>query len=932
MSKESLEKLDNNNSKNIVIIGNGFDMSLGLKSSYQHFIEYIKYRNRFSGDNELYNYNRLFLRKYEGFHLNWSDFESLYEETVRKINNRSNKNEEPQDIFDIASINDSIKKLEEDFQEYLSYEYPKWVQHKTIEIGSSGFKRFTEPINPFFIKMIEDENTFFINFNYTNTIEDLCESVLYDNSMPGSSIKVKNAKDRVFHIHGSLDEENILFGGGFTDSEDINNIHYSQSLINDKLFRIKENELLNSTRKKIMSIIDLDKKEKNYNLYIIGHSLKGSDFPFLSRIIKKASKVYIFYYGDDYILKMEEILREFGSSVAEKIVLVPFLEILLRDKLIVSSYKEYQTISSFMPNKFPREDILSELSLTSDHFSFRNINELRINPSNVEKVLQIVRNLQFNQNTFRISRIYIEETIESAYFNKLSDSKEFLKLLKWVSKVIFSNTEINTNFLNQVLVNGSNLIYIRMEHCTLLNDIDDCYTDISVCESLKRVEIIDCFFSSALSNSKDIFYIRSDAPNNIESLTILGNTDLVIDKGVLEQSKNLIDLNIALTTRNVYQEEIHLKDLEILQIDHTSGFVPNITVGNNIEEIVIIGYSEEFLRLSSIMKNNEGSVGFPKLRLLHLKNPDVMTLCNNVIVDVILDVFSKDTKFIVDKDIKSINEYYLDNKEPFSKGIIDNNILLKLKGLFQEILNLADQSTIEEILEDTSAKLQKIIQTNKQTDIEQKDGHDINQNTEYDLERKPVTNNFSTYTKIDRFLFDYKMGSKMTRDELLNVLQQQKKPEIVSGIYYDIFNEIDKEIINSIVDVQDLKHQYFAKALNKIINNFSEKWFVSKDELKLSVIQYDSVNDIPNIGRIIESKDYYKYKAKHPEMNPFKYSQDIKHFWQKELDEKVVWINNEVKHETSLNHLYKLLEEIQDNNLIEDANPIDIDEECSVKQ
>ncbi|TYS89959.1 AbiH family protein [Rossellomorea aquimaris] len=926
MGKESQERVEDNNLKNIVIVGNGFDMSLGLKSSYHHFIEYIKYRKRFSGDNELYNYNRLFLRKYEGFHLNWSDFESLYEETVRKINNRSHKNEEPQDIFDISSINDSIKKLEEDFQEYLSYEYPKWVQRKTIEIGSSGFKRFTEPINPFFIKMIEDENTFFINFNYTNTVEDLCESVLYDSNLPGSSMKVKNAKDRVFHIHGSLDEENILFGGGFTDSEDINNIHYSQSLINDKLFRIKENESLNTTRKKMMSIIDLEKEEANNNLYIIGHSLKGSDFPFLSRIIKKASKVYIFYYGDDYILKMEEILREFGSSVAEKIVLVPFLEILLHDKLIVSSYKEYETISSFLPKKFPNEDILSELSLTRHHFSFQNINELRINQSNVEKVLQLVENLQTIRNVFRISRLYIEETIDPTDFNKLSNSKEFLKNLKSVNKVIFSNTEISTNFLHQVLVNGSNLVYIRMEHCTLFNNIDNFYLDISECESLKRLEIIDCFFSS---DSKDIFLIKSNEQNNIENLTILGNTDLVIDNCVLEQSKNLIDLNIAITNRNVYQEEIHLKDLEILQIDHTSGFVPNITVGNNIEEIVIIGYSEKYFRLSSIMKNNEGSVGFPKLRLLHLKNPDIMTLCNNVIVDVILDVFSKDTKFIVDKDIKSINEYYLENKEAFNERLIDNNFLLKFKDLFEEISNLEDHSTIEEILEDTRAKLQKIIQSDKRADNEQK-GYDINQKIEYNSGRKRVTNNSSTYTSIDRFLFDYKVGSK-TRDELLNVLQQRKKPEIVSGIYYDIFNEIDSAIINSIDDVRDMRHQCFAKALNKIINDFSEKWFVSKDELKLSAIQYDRANDIPNIGRIIESRDFNKFKAKHPEMNTFRYSQQIKHFWKKELDEKVVWINNEVKHETSLNHLFELLEDIHENNLNEDAAPTEIDEECSVK-
>lgn len=178
MNEEDQENFNSNNSRNIVIVGNGFDMSLGLKSSYQNFIEYIKSRKKFLGDNELYNYNRLFIRKYEGFNLNWSDFESLYEETVRKINKRSQKNDEPQDIFDISSINDSIKKLEEDFQEYLLYEYPKWIQYKTNEIGNSGFKRFSEPINPFFIRMIEDENTFFINFNYTNTLR-ICVKVYF---------------------------------------------------------------------------------------------------------------------------------------------------------------------------------------------------------------------------------------------------------------------------------------------------------------------------------------------------------------------------------------------------------------------------------------------------------------------------------------------------------------------------------------------------------------------------------------------------------------------------------------------------------------------------------------------------------------------------------------------------------------------------------
>ncbi|MFJ7977106.1 AbiH family protein [Peribacillus sp. NPDC096379] len=925
MSKEEQEKLDANNSlKNIVIVGNGFDMSLGLKSSYQNFIEYIKNRKRFAEDYELYNYNRLFLRKYENFRLNWSDFESLYEETVRKINNRSEKNEEPQDIFDIASLNDSIKRLEEDFHEYLLDEYPKWVEQNTIPIGNSDFKQFKVEVNPFFEKMIKDENTFFVNFNYTNTIEDLCESVLYDTgSIAKSSLEVKKAKERVFHIHGSLEEENILFGGGFTDSEDIGQIHYSQSLINDKLFRIKENELLNSTRNKIMSTIGLDSEVTNNDLYIIGHSLQGSDFPFLSKLIQKANKVFIFYYEDDYIFKMEEILRKFGSSVAEKIVLVPFLEILLQESLIVSNFKEYLTIDSFVSNKFPKEDILSELSLTISHFTLRNINELRISVGNIDRVLQISRNLILNKNASRIARVYFEETIDSTNFEKLNNSEDFLKLLKWVKKVDFSNTEIDSDFFVRLLEYGSSLAYIRMENCTLVNE-NNVSVNISTCESLRRLEILDCSFTSNLIDTKKgVFYIRSESQNNIEKLTVLRNTNLVIEKSVLEKSTNLIELNILITNENVYQEEIHqeeihLENLETLQIDHSSGLIPNITVGNKIKEIIIIGYSDEFIKLSSIMRSNEQSVGFPKLRLFHLKTPDQMTSCRNLIVDVILDVYSNDTKFIVDKDIKSIKEYFLEDKEPHTQifnhfgGLIDDSILAKVKDLFLRVSNLTSQSIIEEFLEEMNTKLDVKTQTIKQTeqDIEQKDVNGSNHTNEYDLESKSVNNKKDyVYTLIDSLLYDYRIGSIPTSEELFKALGQENKPEIVVGIYHEIVKEISNANnhgkYNSKEDVQDLKIKLFTQARDKVIRDFSEEWFVSEDELDLSAIQYvEGIHEIPNIGRIIDSRSYESYKAKHQEANPFansiKYTQAMKRDWKRELDEKVVWLNDELKRTSNL--------------------------------
>lgn len=136
-----LNEVDVEGRNKVVVVGNGFDISVGLKSSYKDFIEYIKERHHFSEDLELYEYNRLFLRKYEDFKLNWSDFESLYEETVRSVNNRV-QHEDLQDSFEITVINDSIKKLERDFHDYISDEYQKWLKKNILPQYGSSAKNF----------------------------------------------------------------------------------------------------------------------------------------------------------------------------------------------------------------------------------------------------------------------------------------------------------------------------------------------------------------------------------------------------------------------------------------------------------------------------------------------------------------------------------------------------------------------------------------------------------------------------------------------------------------------------------------------------------------------------------------------------------------------------------------------------------------------
>ena len=71
---------------------------------------------------------------------------------------------------------------------------------------------------------------------------------------------------------------------------------------------------------------------------------------------------------------------------------------------------------------------------------------------------------------------------------------------------------------------------------------------------------------------------------------------------------------------------------------------------------------------------------------------------------------------------------------------------------------------------------------------------------------------------------------------------------------------------------------------------------MEENELHLSAIQYVIGKDpIPNIGGIINSKQFDKYKAVHPDAKPLKYGPEMKRQWRKTLDEVIVPLNDELR-------------------------------------
>ncbi len=149
---------------------------------------------------------------------------------------------------------------------------------------------------------------------------------------------------------------------------------------------------------------------------------------------------------------------------------------------------------------------------------------------------------------------------------------------------------------------------------------------------------------------------------------------------------------------------------------------------------------------------------------------------------------------------------------------------------------------------------------------------------------------------IDRLLDTYSANDQGIRDEIENALQKLKKSENVKQVYREILNAIDDKEIDPDEDIFAVKRRYFTEAHDQVIGNFANTWYVAENELHSSAIQYvPGVDRIPNIGSVIDSKQYDLYKVAHPEAKPLKYGPEMKRQWRKTLDEVVLPLDDELR-------------------------------------
>lgn len=333
----------------LIIIGNGFDIAHGLKTSYADFIKaYIaKAINTFCekgihDDGLLKITNRAGVKS-GGVRANpedalatlkhYSSTPDYFRVTIKSlflnkaVSNISSESwvDLEQEYFDelvkYRNSTEAISKLNQEFdlikQELESY-LTQLESSNPIEISENILKIFHEKIKADDIVTVDiadhvPGNVMVLSFNYTNTVE----------KYRGGLNQIVHTQ--INHIHGRLGEDHnpIIFGYG--DNYNKNYLEFEEIRNKELLKFIKAFEY-----PKTSNYHDLTRfvGAEHFQVYVFGHSLGLSDRTMLKHIFEhdNCKSIKLFYYKDlnDYMNKIYDIASHFTDKDLMTRKIVPF--------------------------------------------------------------------------------------------------------------------------------------------------------------------------------------------------------------------------------------------------------------------------------------------------------------------------------------------------------------------------------------------------------------------------------------------------------------------------------------------------------------------------------------------------------------------------------------------------------------------------------
>ena len=252
----------------IAIIGNGFDLNLGLKTSYSDFVNSKEFKSILNAGNYLADY-------LEGKHnlQKWIDVENelkLYSKTQNIL--------EAAEQFraDFSVVSTTLKN------------YLATLSYANLNKSAYAYK---------LLEIIKNEDFLLLDFNYTQTTETILLEL---------GISQNEIDERLIKVHGSVQDGEIIFG--VEDQADIKPKHVFLRKAYNQNFK---------------AINVIDNLENLQELYILGHSLGETDHMYFNNFFMtysfahyfgKGKKITLYYYGEEgynqLFMQLDELTRK----------------------------------------------------------------------------------------------------------------------------------------------------------------------------------------------------------------------------------------------------------------------------------------------------------------------------------------------------------------------------------------------------------------------------------------------------------------------------------------------------------------------------------------------------------------------------------------------------------------------------------------------
>jgi len=313
----------------IILIGNGFDLAHGLKTSYADFIddfcgqvksdedEYkdmcntvmdvakskINFDDKAFIENENNFKNKFFYAVKKDLNVqNWVDVEKVYYKQLVKCMENASKNPAPG--YSIKDLNREFGFFEKKLEEYLLGEV--LIKDRTLNTIKSIETHLGKDI-PKVKETDKDEKynkTYIVNFNYTSTDKKYANKI--------------EQEDIIIRLHGELKNPKnpVIFGYGDELAKNYKEIEELDN--NDYLEYVKSIKYsLTNNYCDLYSAI----KEGEYHIYIFGLSCGNSDRTLLNELFEdeNCKRIRIFYWqkpdmSDDFLEVYKNISRIFKEK------------------------------------------------------------------------------------------------------------------------------------------------------------------------------------------------------------------------------------------------------------------------------------------------------------------------------------------------------------------------------------------------------------------------------------------------------------------------------------------------------------------------------------------------------------------------------------------------------------------------------------------